>query len=269
MLFNRRLTLCSFWLLLFHMPAMAHEDLDIGINNIWLDEQCYAHVQLINAGRNLPESFYLTINPAFFEIHKGEQHEQGRSLRALDKRKKLLKTGGKIEIRSREKFANNSAPISVQLHFMDEFLDYGGANNRLRKSMDCIPGKGQTTGDKIIPTQPDVAITRARIDPQKCELEMTFTNLTGVPLPDSAWHKTEGVTIMLMALDNHERFADIPLVQFDPEQTFTHASPSLEWQSPLPDKSKPRWRLGLWRVQGDTDFSNNQVDLDVPESCRK
>lgn len=267
--FSHQLKPLPFWLLLFHMPAIAHEDLDLGIKDVWLDKQCYAHVQLVNAGRDLPESFYLTINPAFFEIHKGEQQEQGRSLRALDKKKKLQKTGGQIEVRSRTKFANNTTPISVQLHFMDEFLDYGGANNRLRKSMDCVPGKGQTTGEKIVPTQPDVAITRARIEPSECQLEITFTNLTGIPLDDSAWHETEGAIIMLMALDNHERLADISLIQLDPKQQFTHTTSTLEWRSPLPNKANQRWRLGLWRVQGDADFSNNQIDLDVPESCRE
>lgn len=267
--FNHCLKLLSFASLLLTVPAVAHEDLDIGIKDVWLDQQCYAHVQLVNAGRDLPESFYLTINPAFFEIRKGDQQEQGRSLRALDKRKKLQKTGGQLEVRSRTKFANNKTPISLQLHFMEEFLDYGGANNHLRKSMDCIPGEGQTSGEKIVPTQPDVAITRARIEPTECQLDITFTNLTGVALEDNAWHKTEGVTIMLMALDNHERVADTPLIELDPEQKFTRTTSHLQLRSPLPNRSSERWRLGLWRVQGDSDFSNNQIDLNVPESCRK
>lgn len=269
MRFNLRLLLNPLWAVLFCSYAAAHEDIDIGIEGVRLDKQCYAHLQLVNAGRDIPESFYRTVNPAFFEINKGDMHEQGRSLRVLDKKKKLQKSGGRLEIRSRKKFARIPAPIKVNLHFLGEFLDYGAANDLLHESMDCIPGRGQIEGEKIIPTAPDITVTQARIDPADCQLQLSFTNLTGIALPDSSWQDQGGTQVMIMALDTHERLADIPLIELDPQRQFTRSAPTLNWQSPLPDRVSTRWRVGLWYVPGDSDFSNNQIDLTTPEACRE
>lgn len=266
--FNLIVKLSPLLLSLAYSIAAAHEDLDIGIADVSFDKQCYAHVQLVNKGRDLPESFYLTVNPAFFSIDKGEKREQGRSLRALDKSKQLQKEGGQLTVRSRTRFANIPSPMKIELHFLGEFLDYGAANNTLHKSIDCVPGRGQVAGDKIIPTAPDIAITHARIDPSQCQLEVTFTNLTNVPLTDEAWQDSDGAQLVITALDTHELQPPIALVTLDPEQHFTRTTPVLEWHSALPNRLVSRWRVGLWYVKGDNDFSNNQIDLAVPDGCR-
>lgn len=246
----------------------AHEDLDLGIENVRMDRECHVLITLKNQGRDIPASFYQTVNPAYFLIKKGGKNEQSASLRVLDKHKQLQKQGGTIELRSKTAFANIITPIQVELQFFGEFQDYGAANNKLQKSMDCAIGQGQIAGEKIIPTKVDIAISQARIDPQECMLRVTFINLTKIPMPNSAWALHTGVALTRLDLTTRQRLPDIPLQEIDPQQQFSREKHTLHWQQKLEKNKIQTLRIGLWRVPDDADFSNNHIDITAPEVCK-
>lgn len=247
--------------------AGAHEDLDIGVSSVTLNKKCQAVIEVKNFGRDLPESFYHVVRPAYLVLEKGEQREELKSLRALDRKRRLAPTGGTLSIVSRHTYANNSKPMDVQVLSEGEFVDYGAANNRYRESMDCIPGQGQVAGDPIPDTQPDIYVKTARIDPETCTLEITFGNLSSIGLAEQSWGD-DGVFLMTMTLPDHERQADIPLLRLDPQKTFTRSQPLLSYRLPLSKLDVEHWRVGLWRVLDERDFPNNQIEIPMPEACR-
>lgn len=248
--------------------ALAHEDLDLGIESIQLDRNCRAQITLKNYGRDLPESFYMAVRPAYITLVKGAVREEFKSLRMLDKTRALLPTGGTLRLTSRNTYSANPAPAEVNILLEGEFLDYGSANDRVYESMDCIAGQGQIAGAKIPDTQPDIVVREARIDPERCELRVSFGNLSSIGLDAGAWDAANGVYLMQLALPDHERQADIPLARLDPEGRFTRSSPQLDYTAPLPKIRAEKWRVGLWQVLNERDFPNNQSEIPVPEKCR-
>lgn len=248
--------------------ALAHEDLDLGIESIQLDRKCRAQITLKNYGRELPESFYMAVRPAYIALAKGAAREELKSLRMLDKKRALLPTGGTLRITSRATYAANPEPFEAKILLEGEFLDYGSANDRVYESMDCVPGQGQIAGAKIPDTQPDIVVREARIDPETCELRVSFGNLSSIGLDAGAWEPESGVFLMQLALPAHERQPDIPLLQLDPERRFTRPSPQLDYTAPLSKVRAEKWRVGLWQVLNERDFPNNQSEIPVPEKCR-
>lgn len=247
----------------------GHEDMDIGIESVVLDKQCYAQITLRNTGRDLPDGFYQTVNPAYLTITKGPAEEQLPSLRALDRNKVLQKTGGVLKVKSRQIYANIPEYMQIDFTAQGEFLDYGAANNQLLASLDCRPGDGQVSGLPIQYHQPDVAVLSAAIDVNSCILSVTFSNLTGVALADTAWGEADGVSVVQMNVDIHERVAAQSLASLDKDKVFTRGQDTLNWTSPLAKTTANIWRVGIWRVPEDRNFQNNQVDLVVPEQCRE
>ena len=245
----------------------AHEDLDLGIARVYLDKHCRVNLTMVNSGHQLPYSFYQTVTPAYVQIKKGAIVERLRSLRALDRRQALKNLGGKLTLRSKMQYANMPEPIQLVIIYDEEFGDYGAGNNTWLESMDCEIGVGQIEGAPIVYTEPDVAITDARIDPKTCTLTIEVSNLTSIPLDDNAWNSDTGVSLMQLNLDTQQRAPDIPLLQLDPQKAFGHQTQHLRWQTKVPFKGAQRIRLALWRVLGDVDFSNNTVELAVPEGC--
>ncbi len=257
-------------LLLFSPSAVfAHEDLDIGIAAVSLDKTCHVNITLQNAGPNLSESFYLTVNPGFITITKGEQREEFASLRKLDRKRVLLPAGGTLELRSKKIYAGNPHHLRIEFHAQGEFFDYEAENNVLLASMDCHPGEGQIAGAPIIYTQPDVAIGQVKIDPKTCAITANLFNTTAVAMPDSAWSKEEGVSLEQFDVDRSEHIATQALQDFDPNRQFTRSKQAWRWSSPLPATSAKRWRLAVWRVPEDLNFKNNTVEIDIPEECRR
>lgn len=249
------------------VDAIAHEDLDIGISSIALNKKCQAVIEAKNFGRDLPESFYQAVRPAYLTLEKGGRREEFKSLRTLDRKRQLARSGGTLSVVSRKTYAANPKPIDVQMVLEGEFVDYGAANDRHRQSMDCIPGQGQIAGEAIPDTRPDIYVETARIDPQTCVLEITFGNLSSVGLAAQSWEEN-GVFLMTMALPAHERQPDIPLSKLDPEQHFTRGEPRLRYRLPVPRIDVERWRVGLWQVLDERDFPNNQIEIPMPEACR-
>lgn len=254
--------------MLFAPSAFTHEDLDIGIESVTLDKQCRALITVKNYGRDLPQSYYHAVRPAYLVLEKGEQREESKSLRTLDKSRALLPSGGTVQITSRRVYARNPKPMDIVIQLEGEFLDYGAANDRLKESLDCIPGQGQIAGEKIPDTQPDIVVRNARIDPQTCELQVRFGNLSNVGLDEGAWDTENGVFLMQLRLPSHEREPDIPLIQLDAEQKFTRHNAHLEYRRTLGQIPAEKWRVGLWRVLNERDFPNNQIEVPVPERCR-
>jgi hypothetical protein len=247
--------------------AGAHEDLDIGIASVTLNKQCQAVIEVKNFGRDLPESFYQVVRPAYLVLEKGEKREEMKSLRTLDRKRQLARTGGTLTVISRHTYANNPKPVDVQILLEGEWVDYGAANDRRRESMDCVPGQGQIAGDAIPDTQPDIYVETARIDPESCTLEVTFGNLSSVGLVEQSWGEN-GAFLMTMTLPAHERQADIPLLRLDPQKQFTRSQPLLTWRAPVPRVDVERWRVGMWQVLNERDFPNNQIEIPMPEACR-
>jgi hypothetical protein len=254
--------------LLFAQSASAHEDLDIGIESVTLDKHCRMLITVKNYGRDLPESFYHAVRPAYLVLEKGKQREESKSLRTLDKGRALVASGGTLQIISRLTYAQNPKPVDIHIQMEGEFLDYGAANNGLKESLDCIPGRGHIAGEKIPDTQPDIVVQTARIDPESCELLVSFDNLSSVGLDEGAWDLEKGVFLMQLRLPSHEREPDISLRQLDPGQTFTRQNAHLEFRRSLTKISAEKWRVGLWRVLNERDFPNNQIEIPVPERCR-
>lgn len=249
-------------------PVSAHEDLDLGIDSVQLNEDCRARIDLKNYGRNLPESFYHAVRPAYISLEKGGSGEELQSLRALDKNRALAMTGGVLTIYSRNRYIDNPKPLAAKIIIEGEFVDYGAANDYFSKSMDCRKGVGQIEGDKIPDINPDIYVKFARIDPQNCELEIHFGNLSSIALGPGAWQPEIGVILMQLALPSHERQIDISLKTLDPLHQFTIADKDLEYRAPLPKMNAEKWRIGLWQIEGDRDFSNNQIEISIPEVCR-
>lgn len=250
------------------LDADAHEDLDIGIASVALNKKCQAVIEVKNFGRDLPESFYQVVRPAYLVLEKGEQREELKSLRTLDRKRQLARTGGTLSVISRRTYAQNPKPIDAQMVLEGEFVDYGAANDRYRESMDCVPGQGQVAGEPIPDTQPDIFVETARIDPASCELEVRFGNLSSVGLTDHAWEEADGAYLMRMSLPAHERQEDVPLIRLDAQKRFTRGEPFLTYHMPLPRLDVEQWRIGLWRVLDERDFPNNQIDIPVPDACR-
>lgn len=123
-------------------PLYAHDDLDLAIESIEYDEECRAIITIKNEGRDLPESFYQVVRPAFVVMEKGKQREEFKSLRTLDKQRALARSDGRLKIVSRTRFTQNPQSAKVTIHFEDEFIDYGAANNQLNGDVDCLAGKG-------------------------------------------------------------------------------------------------------------------------------
>ena len=265
---NFKSMLRAFGLLALSQQAAAHEDLDLGIAAVELDRRCRAQITLKNYGRELPEAFYLSVRPAYVVLEKGGEQEEMNSLRALDKKRALQPTGGTLKIQSRKSFASNPKPMGVKIQLEGEFLDYGAANDALRESMDCVPGKGQIAGEKIPDTQPDIAVHTARIDPANCELTVRFHNLTSIGLAADAWDRDQGAFLMQLSLPSHERQPDIPLVVLDPQQRFTRQDSQLEYRVSLPKIAAEKWRGGLWQVAGERGFPHKQIEISLPEICR-
>lgn len=259
--------LCFFGLSVAAAGALAHEDLDIGISSVTLNKKCQAVVEVKNFGRDLPESFYQVVRPAYLVLEKGSRREEFKSLRSLDRKRQLARTGGTLSIVSRRTYADNPKPMDVQLLLEGEFVDYGAANDRHRESMDCIAGQGQVAGEAIPDTQPDIYVETARIDPKSCTLEITFGNLSSIGLTAQSWEEN-GVFLMTMSLPAHERHPDIPLRQLDPQKRFTRGEPWLTYHLPVPQIDVERWRIGLWQVLDERDFPNNQIEIPMPEACR-
>jgi len=268
--FSRRIggATAALFCALFATDLMAHEDLDIGIASVRLNKQCHAEIQVKNFGGDLPESFYMIVRPAYVTVQKGDQQEELKSLRTLDKKHALAKSQGTLTIISKKTYSGNPKPIDVQTQIEGPFIDFGAANSRLRESMDCVPGKGQVAGEPIPETQPDIYVETARIDPAKCELDIRFGNLSSVGLTDHAWDEADGVYLMSMSLPSHERQEDIPLIRLDPQKRFTRDEAWLTYHMPLPKLDVEQWRVGLWRVLDERDFPNNQIDIPVPDACR-
>lgn len=269
--FSERFHLCRFFLcwvlVVVAFEADAHEDLDIGIASVALNKKCQAVIEVKNFGRDLPDSFYQVVRPAYLVLEKGGEREELKSLRTLDRKRQLAHTGGTVTVISRQRYASNPKPMDVQILLEGEFIDYGAANDRYRESMDCIPGKGQLAGEPIPDTQPDIFVKAARIDPQSCVLEITFGNLSTVGLAEKSWDEN-GVFLMTMTLPAHERQADIPLLRLDPQKQFTRTQPLLTYRAQLPKIDVERWRIGLWQVLNERDFPNNQIEIPMPEACR-
>lgn len=261
------LTLSVVLLAMASVEVGAHEDLDIGIDSITLNKQCQAVIQIKNYGRDLPESFYQVVRPAYVVLEKGERKEESKSLRTLDRKRDLARTGGTLAIISRRAYAHNPKPMDVQVVLEGEFIDYGAANDRRRESMDCVPGRGQVAGEAVPDTQPDIFVQTARIDPESCTLEVVFGNLSSVGLAEPSWDEN-GVFLMTMTLPAHERQADIPLHQLDPQKQFTRTQPLLTYHAAVPRVDVERWRVGLWQVLNERDFPNNQIEIPMPEACR-
>ena len=245
----------------------GHDDLDLGIESVRLNTQCKVEIVIKNYGHDLPESFYQTINPAFLTIKKGDREETLHSLRALDKRRQLEKFGGSLKITSTETYAKMPSAITVAIEYAEEFGDYGGGNDRHIASMDCIAGRGQIEGAPIVYTQPDVAVVNARIDPQTCKMAIELENLTGIPLAKDSWLQEGGVGIMRLNLQTQTLAPEIPLVNLDPEKTFGEKGKRLSWETALPFTDAKSLRVGVWRVRDDLDFSNNTMELAVPNAC--
>lgn len=252
----------------FAATGYAHEDLDLGIVAVSLDKSCRAQIKIKNFGESLPESFYQTVTPAYITIVKGGQTERSNSLRKLDKQRLLQVPGGELTILSELKYQNIPQPMELELHIIGEFSDYGEKNNQLAASLDCQPNIGQIAGLPIIYTQPDVVIAQLALDPHTCELSALFINVTGVPLPDSAWNIDGGVSVKQLNLTSHEHVQSQSLAQLDPQQHFTRTVQQLPWRYQLPPTRADRWRVGMWAVSGDRNFSNNQMEIDVPATCR-
>jgi|GEM_PF-5827071 len=254
--------------LFFASQIMAHEDLDIGIEHVTFDKQCRLHYTLKNYGPPLSASFYNTVNPAFVSLEKGQIKVEFKSVRALDKRKRLMEAGGTLELETSQKFAENPLPLKLTLNIVGEFIDFGMANNFHTAYIDCVRGKGEIAGKVPAPTAPDIAVTHARILPETCLLEVTFENLTGLPLPPGAWVDEAGVAITRLDLDASSRAKDISLATLDPAGEFTLSSQQIEFNGDYVIDGASNMRVAMWRVAGDADFSNNHIDLAVPESCR-
>lgn len=268
--FIDRVVFCCFVLLSLGIAAaevVAHEDLDIGIASVTLNKKCQAVIEVKNFGRDLPESFYQVVRPAYLVLEKGEQGEEMKSLRTLDRRRQLARSGGTLSVVSRRSYTDNPKPMDVRVLLEGEFIDYGAANDRRRESMDCIAGQGRIAGEAIPDTQPDIYVETARIDPQTCTLEVTFGNLSTVGLAEQSWHDN-GVVLMTMTLPAHERQPDVPLLRLDPQKQFTRGQPLLTWRSALPRLDVEHWRVGLWQVLNERDFPNNQIEIPMPEACR-
>lgn len=247
--------------------VLAHEDIDIGIEEVRLNKNCIAEITLVNSGRTLPASFYRAGNSANIKIEKSNYVESLGSLRFLDKAKELSVNGGRLKIFSKKTYANMPQPIKVTLSFFDEFLDYGGDNNTKTEAIDCILGKGQIEGEKILPSQPDLTIEQAVINPQTCHIEAVFKNLTSVSLNKKAWDREHGAVVIQLDLETHVRLRDTLLIEFDPQKSFTKNVQSLPWKSRQPITGVRSLRIALWRVGGDSNFDNNHRDLNVPQSC--
>ncbi len=247
----------------------AHDDVDIGIESIALDKSCKLNIVVKNYGYDLPDAFYQTINPAFITIKKGEAQETLKSLRALDKKKALKLKGGTLTLQSRTVYSKNPAPIYVATQFAEEFGDYGAGNNQRLESMDCIEGQGQMEGAPIIATQPDVAITDAFINPETCLLTIEASNLTDVPIDEASWNLESGVGLMSIDLKTHLQAQEIFLGAIDSQKTFTRSTSKIHWQGQLPFDDSLKMRISVWRVKGDRDFSNNSIELSVPNNCIK
>ncbi len=254
-------------LILFTHDIFAHEDLDLGVAHVTLNSSCHVKITLKNLGHTLPNSFYQTVHPTFVVIKKGQQEEYLQAVNVLDKQQALKNAGGAITIVSASAFANNPAPIHVEIVFGDEFGDYGAGNNKMVEAMDCVVGKGQTQGEAIVYHQPDVAITNAFVDPKDCLLNVELTNLTAVPLDAQAWEKDSGVALTFLNLDTDTLGHSIALVTLDSEKRFGTKTQTLKWQGSVPFEGAHSIRLALWRVLGDLDFSNNTVELGVPSAC--
>ena len=256
------------WFAYSPMSALAHEDMDISIESVMLDESCHAVVSLKNVGHRLPKGFYLKPSNAHITLKKGEQFERLPLLAELDVNRSLQPAGGELVIKSTQTFANNPAHFLLQLVSGTEYADHGMENNTLRSPMDCTPGVGQTEGEPIRYTQPDLSLSHVKLNQTACTLSFEIHNLTAVPLPESAWAFKSGVQIKLFNVDKHREVQSFSLLEFDAEKTFTRQSQHLHGSVKIPKMDSHHLRLGLWFVPDDLNFKNNQIEINLPAACR-
>lgn len=262
------LILFACWLTLtVCQSALAHEDIDIGIEAVRLNKSCIAEITLVNKGRAIPSSFYRLPNPANLSLKKSNQTELLGSISFLDKNRNLQPTGGRLIVSSKKAYVNIPEFMRASLTFSGEYFDHGGDDNTLVEEIDCVLGQGQIQGRKKLPTQPDLAIKKAYVDSLNCKLAVELENLTSIPLSDNAWSLLDGVILMQLNLTTHNRLPDIPLINLDPKKQFTLKNQTLYWINPKPLMGVKSLRIGLWRVNGDADFKNNHFELTVPNTC--
>lgn len=255
-------------LLLIGKLALAHEDLDLSIESVFLDQQCRAHVLVKNVGRSLPESFYAEDKAAHVLIKKGELIESLPLLSLIDRSQVLKTNGGQLELISQRVFADNPHHFEVSFNTSGEYLDYGSYNNILRESMDCRVGQGQQAGAPIVYTRADIGIDMAWIE-QDCALNLSVVNLTSVALPDTAWTQ-EGTPVQIKLFDaqSHEPIQTVLLKNLDTQGIFTKSTQAQTWRFKPNASAAEHLKIAIWYVPNDLFFPNNETVIEYPEECR-
>ena len=251
----------------FASHAYAHAYVDFAIEDVWLDKKCHLNVAIRNTGKELPDHFYFSRKPAALKITKGQQEEASASVTKLDKKKLLSSDKDLLVIKSKTVFANNTKPVTVSINYGTEFGDFNQRNDSLTRAMDCKVGEGQIAGEAIEYFAPDVAINHVSIDEESCKLKLELFNKTGIALDQKAWSKDNGVEIIIKNAGTSERQEPIALKAIDPQQEFTRSAPVLKWQSDFEITHMKHISVAVWYVKDDSDFTNNEQTIDVPDRC--
>lgn len=248
-------------------PAHAHEDIDLGVEQAGYDAQCRAVVTLKNTGRELPDSFYNTLGP-FVQVFAGNKRLDLLELYDLDEHEQLKPAGGQLTFTAGGGGTPLPDVLKVAIRIRGHWIDYNEKNNTLTKAVGCEPGKGEIAGRPEKPRFTDLKITSIDIDKKTCRATVVIENTNGVSLPEAAWDRDNGITLVSIDAGTRERRPDVPMPTLDPGKKLANGDKKIVWRDKNPVMGMSRIIFGVWRVPNDPDFENNNREVDVPVECR-
>ncbi|MFO1368519.1 MAG: hypothetical protein U1F46_05935 [Marinagarivorans sp.] len=254
-----RLGLCGA-MTIVSAQALGHEDLDLGVKEIKFDLTCRPIVVIKNTGeRPLPATFYMAVNPAYITLGKGHaQVQTSKSLRALDRHKKLLPVGGELEVPFSPQIDSATEPYIAQILVQGEFWEYNQKNDQLIATNDCMVGVGVIPVATSVPQVADLALAPIQASGASCKVRVKIINANHGPLPAQAWAGTEGIVVSIYDMDRQMRLAPLALSAIDSKHALVDGSVEFD-----DIRSPGAYRYSLWQVAGDPDFNNNHQEINL------